>query len=247
MSAASSPMRRSNWWARPRNWPAPPAARPWWPSSAPPGWPNQVGGADAVLTVDHPALADYNPEAWEKALLGIVHRAPAPAGADRQLDHRDGHRRRPVGRLEGPAGRLRGGSRGRRGRYRRHGPGLRRQAAGRGRPHRRPRRLHGGGGLLPGGCRRHRQPRSRGACASRRTRRPQDVVPHDGGAGRRRRRHHRRRPPRLGGAGDRQPGQPGRGAGTGRRPRGAAVGLPAHHRLPAGCRRPARSASRASR
>ena len=37
-----------------------------------PGLANSVGAADAVLTVDHPALADYNPEAWEKALLGIV-------------------------------------------------------------------------------------------------------------------------------------------------------------------------------
>jgi electron transfer flavoprotein alpha subunit len=36
------------------------------------GLANSVGGADTVLTVDHPALADYNPEAWEKALLGIV-------------------------------------------------------------------------------------------------------------------------------------------------------------------------------
>jgi electron transfer flavoprotein alpha subunit len=32
----------------------------------------QIGGADTVLTVDHPALAAYNPEAWEKALLGVV-------------------------------------------------------------------------------------------------------------------------------------------------------------------------------
>ena len=36
-----------------------------------PGLADQVGGADAVLTVDHPALADYNPEAWEKALLAV--------------------------------------------------------------------------------------------------------------------------------------------------------------------------------
>ncbi|HZQ79953.1 MAG TPA: electron transfer flavoprotein subunit alpha/FixB family protein [Acidimicrobiia bacterium] len=28
----------------------------------------QITGADAVLTMDHPALADYTPEAWEKAL-----------------------------------------------------------------------------------------------------------------------------------------------------------------------------------
>jgi electron transfer flavoprotein alpha subunit len=32
----------------------------------------QIGGADTVLTVEHPALAAYNPEAWEKALLGVV-------------------------------------------------------------------------------------------------------------------------------------------------------------------------------
>jgi electron transfer flavoprotein alpha subunit len=32
----------------------------------------QITGADTVLTVDHPALADYTPEAWEKALLHIV-------------------------------------------------------------------------------------------------------------------------------------------------------------------------------
>jgi electron transfer flavoprotein alpha subunit len=32
----------------------------------------QITGADVVLTVDHPALADYTPEAWEKALLHIV-------------------------------------------------------------------------------------------------------------------------------------------------------------------------------
>ena len=37
-----------------------------------PGLANSVGGADTVLTVDHPALADYNPEAWEKTLLHIV-------------------------------------------------------------------------------------------------------------------------------------------------------------------------------
>jgi electron transfer flavoprotein alpha subunit len=30
-----------------------------------------ISGADTVLTVDHPALSDYNPEAWEKALLAI--------------------------------------------------------------------------------------------------------------------------------------------------------------------------------
>ena len=32
----------------------------------------QITGADTVLTVDHPALTDYTPEAWEKALLHIV-------------------------------------------------------------------------------------------------------------------------------------------------------------------------------
>lgn len=33
---------------------------------------SELGGADAVLTVDHPSLADYTPEAWEKALLHVV-------------------------------------------------------------------------------------------------------------------------------------------------------------------------------
>src|SRR5581483_7998676 len=32
----------------------------------------QISGADTVLTVDHPALTDYTPEAWEKTLLHIV-------------------------------------------------------------------------------------------------------------------------------------------------------------------------------
>ena len=32
----------------------------------------QITGADTVITMDHPALADYTPEAWEKALLHIV-------------------------------------------------------------------------------------------------------------------------------------------------------------------------------
>jgi electron transfer flavoprotein alpha subunit len=32
----------------------------------------QIAGADVVLTMDHPALSDYTPEAWEKALLHIV-------------------------------------------------------------------------------------------------------------------------------------------------------------------------------
>ena len=32
----------------------------------------QLGAADAVVTVDHPALANYTPEAWEKALLAVV-------------------------------------------------------------------------------------------------------------------------------------------------------------------------------
>jgi len=32
----------------------------------------QITGADTVLTVDHPALTDYTPEAWEKTLLHIV-------------------------------------------------------------------------------------------------------------------------------------------------------------------------------
>ena len=32
----------------------------------------QLAGADTVLTMDHPALADYTPEAWEKALAHIV-------------------------------------------------------------------------------------------------------------------------------------------------------------------------------
>jgi len=36
-----------------------------------PGLADSVGGADGVLTVDHPALSDYNPEAWEKTLLAI--------------------------------------------------------------------------------------------------------------------------------------------------------------------------------
>ena len=33
---------------------------------------SQLGAADVVLTVDHPALGDYTPEAWEKALLHVV-------------------------------------------------------------------------------------------------------------------------------------------------------------------------------
>ena len=37
-----------------------------------PGLAEKITGADAVLTVEHAALADYNPEAWEKALLGVV-------------------------------------------------------------------------------------------------------------------------------------------------------------------------------
>jgi electron transfer flavoprotein alpha subunit len=32
----------------------------------------QITGADTVLTVDHPALTDYIPEAWEKALVHLV-------------------------------------------------------------------------------------------------------------------------------------------------------------------------------
>jgi electron transfer flavoprotein alpha subunit len=32
----------------------------------------QITGADTVLTVDHPALADYMPEAWEKTLLHLA-------------------------------------------------------------------------------------------------------------------------------------------------------------------------------
>ena len=37
----------------------------------------QITGADTVLTVDHPALTDYTPEAWEKTLLHLVtERAP---------------------------------------------------------------------------------------------------------------------------------------------------------------------------
>jgi electron transfer flavoprotein alpha subunit len=32
----------------------------------------QISGADTVLTVDHPALADYTPEAWEKTLLHLL-------------------------------------------------------------------------------------------------------------------------------------------------------------------------------
>jgi electron transfer flavoprotein alpha subunit len=32
----------------------------------------QISGAETVLTVDHPSLADYTPEAWEKTLLNIV-------------------------------------------------------------------------------------------------------------------------------------------------------------------------------
>src|SRR5919202_5626892 len=33
---------------------------------------DQLGAADVVVTVDHPALADYTPEAWEKALHAMV-------------------------------------------------------------------------------------------------------------------------------------------------------------------------------
>ena len=32
----------------------------------------QITGADTVLTVDHPALTDYMPEAWEKTLVHLV-------------------------------------------------------------------------------------------------------------------------------------------------------------------------------
>jgi electron transfer flavoprotein alpha subunit len=32
---------------------------------------SSISGADTVLTVDHPALSDYSPEAWEKALLAM--------------------------------------------------------------------------------------------------------------------------------------------------------------------------------
>jgi electron transfer flavoprotein alpha subunit len=32
----------------------------------------RISGADTVLTVDHPTLTDYTPEAWEKTLLSIV-------------------------------------------------------------------------------------------------------------------------------------------------------------------------------
>ena len=32
----------------------------------------RITGADTVLTVDHPALTDYTPEAWEKTLLHLV-------------------------------------------------------------------------------------------------------------------------------------------------------------------------------
>ena len=32
----------------------------------------QIAGADTVLTVEHPTLTDYTPEAWEKTLLHIV-------------------------------------------------------------------------------------------------------------------------------------------------------------------------------
>jgi electron transfer flavoprotein alpha subunit len=32
----------------------------------------RIAGADTVLTVDHPALADYTPEAWEKTLVHLV-------------------------------------------------------------------------------------------------------------------------------------------------------------------------------
>lgn len=32
----------------------------------------QIIGADTVLTVEHPALADYTPEAWEKTLVHLV-------------------------------------------------------------------------------------------------------------------------------------------------------------------------------
>ena len=32
----------------------------------------QITGADTVLTVDHPTLTEYTPEAWEKTLLHIV-------------------------------------------------------------------------------------------------------------------------------------------------------------------------------
>ena len=32
----------------------------------------QINGADTVLSMEHPALSDYTPEAWEKALLHIV-------------------------------------------------------------------------------------------------------------------------------------------------------------------------------
>ncbi len=39
----------------------------------------QLGGADVVVSMDHPALAEYLPEAYEQALLTVLEqRSPRP-------------------------------------------------------------------------------------------------------------------------------------------------------------------------
>jgi electron transfer flavoprotein alpha subunit len=38
----------------------------------PPELADRLGAADVVVTVDHPALADYTPESWERALHALV-------------------------------------------------------------------------------------------------------------------------------------------------------------------------------
>ena len=91
----------------------------------------QLGGADVVVSVDHPALAEYLPEAYEQALLAVLAERSPRLRADV-----DGHagprpRRRRLGALAGAAGRLRHRAGGRGRHDRGHRPDPRRQGPGR--------------------------------------------------------------------------------------------------------------------
>ena len=60
-----------------RGWPPPWAGCPRWPSSAGATWPPSSARAATVVCMEHPALEQYVPEAYERALLEVlVQRSP---------------------------------------------------------------------------------------------------------------------------------------------------------------------------
>ena len=118
----------------------------------------QLGAADIVVCVEHPALEQYVPEAYEQALLEVLAQRSPRLLLLSQRHRRPGPRWRPLGALGRAPGRLRQRPGGRRWRRRGHGADPGREGAGRGRAARRARHRHRAGRRLQLASSRRRRP-----------------------------------------------------------------------------------------